>query len=160
MAVIGTIGQDVATANYTPANYTYIDKRNPATAKGKIYAVKLTVTASGTATIKLKIFRINGSNYDVVSDQTFAGLTTGENTITLTTPVNILVGDLIGMWTGAAGNSATLGYASGTGTGHHSLATTDVTGTTPIASFSAGAETLDIVSNIMSVPGSAFMFFL
>ncbi len=161
MAVIGTIGQTVTVTGGFGAGSTYIDKRNPATVNGKLYTVTIQTSGSaGTNTTAIKIFRINGTNYDVLYNQSLSNLVTdSSNTITLTTPVNVLTGDLLGFWTGTAGIQAALGYENGAGTGYHSKVG-NITTTTTITDWAAGSETSGLKANIYRIPTGIFTFFM
>lgn len=155
MSIKGTIGQNISSTNDSAANYTWIDKRNPATAKGVLKTIVVTATCDATQSAKLKIFRIVGSNYEIVSDQVISGLTTGENTVNII-PVNIEIGDLIGWWNGTGTTRALLKFVAGTGTGNHYKVNTDVTTTTTVASWTVDTSTLDIFGNILSIPSGSF----
>jgi len=158
MAIKGTIGQTVSVEATLSYNTTLIDKRNPAAVAGVIKTVDVYVNGSVPNTTKLKFFRVNGSNYDVVYTQTITGLTMpAVNTITLITPFKVQIGDLIGWWTGISGSGGVTGYASGAGTGYH-YQTGDITTSTAIASWTGGSQTLYIVANIMSIPAGGFGF--
>ena len=157
MAIIGTIGRDITPiGGFGGGDRTYIVKRDPATASGKLYAVTIEITAHDTPhTPNLKIFRINGTNYDVIYNQVVSGMSDGENTITLTTPVSILVGDLLGYYIGAVGAIASIAYEAGAGSGM-SFKTTNITTTTAIVDWTTSTETIGLRGNIMSIPAGGF----
>jgi len=161
MAVKGTIGRDITPVAPGSYNYTWIAKRDPATANGKVYQVVIEVWDINTPnTSYIKLFRINGSNYDVIYNETITGLSAGENTVNLATPWNVLSGDLIGYHGGVTPNNVALSYEAGSGTGHHRYPNTNVITTTPIAEWTPGTETMGLRANIMSIPGGSFLLFL
>ena len=151
MSIKGTIGQNVASDGEMQVDKTIIDRQNPATANGKVFTITVqNGSVNATNTTAIKIIRINGINYDVIYNQVLSNLPTGTNVITLTTPQNVLIGDMLGFWSGGSGTAATLArlYTPGL----YSMITGDVTTTTPISSFSAATDAkMDMYANIMSV---------
>jgi len=161
MGAIGTIGQTVTPTGGSSVNYTWIDKRNPATAKGIVKAVTIQCYAGGVNTpnnVAIKIFRVNGSNYEVIYNQIVTTMVEGTNVITLATPQNILIGDLIGYYSGLSGSVAVLSYQAGTGTGHHNKVG-NVTTATAIADWGSGTETLGMYAQIMATFKGGFSGF-
>jgi hypothetical protein len=162
MAIIGTIGQHVGTPySGVSASYTNIDLKSKATANGKIYSINFDIVAggsgSGTYYPYIKLFRINGANYEVVYSESIATYAAGENSITLTTPVNVLVGDIIGYYCDYAGNACVIGE----GTPGYYRKSGNITTTTAIADWSAGGSyILSLHADIYSVPSTSrfFMF--
>jgi hypothetical protein len=77
----------------------FIDLQNPMVSNGSVTSFDIYVVGAQPTgeTMKLKILRLNGSNYDFIGEsQTFTGLTDGVNSgLTLTTAITVLTGDLL-----------------------------------------------------------------
>jgi len=159
MAVIGTMGQQSTSTSDMSGDTTSLDRQNPATAKGKVYKIKVDIGALNTPnTNAVKIIRINGSNYDVVYNQVVTNLSAGVNEITLTSPVSVLVGDMLGFWNGSPGSQALNRFQAGTGLA--SSHSGNVTTTTTIASWTTySTAKFYLYADIMSVPSGAFFIF-
>lgn len=63
---------------------------------GTITDVDLAIHNPVDARITVKVFRVNGSNYDFIGQsQEFSGLVSGTNRLVLSTGISVLVGDLV-----------------------------------------------------------------
>jgi hypothetical protein len=78
----------------------FIDTGFPVTDDALLESYDIAIgTALGAESVKLKVWRVNGSNYDFIGEsQTSTGLAGSTvHNIVLDTPVNVLTGDLIGV---------------------------------------------------------------
>ncbi len=75
---------------------------------GSIAKILMDVFATGSADqVKFKVFRPNGSNYDLISaSETVTPAGTGLQTFTLGTPMACQPGDVLGVWIGDDGTTA------------------------------------------------------
>jgi len=156
---IGTMGQQVTVDGSTSVTYTQMDGTHPATVAGKVFKIKVQInTIDAGNTPSVKIFRPNGNNYDVIYNQTLSGLSTGINEITLTTPVKVSVGDMLGYYGGPGGATAVLGRQLVAGI--YNIKYGDITTTTAKADWSVNTNlTLGIYAEIMSVAKGGFSGF-
>jgi hypothetical protein len=95
-----TVGNDVSPSapdSGVTSPRTTIDLAHPASATGTVTSVKYAWSTEGCANaLKIKFFRQNGLNYTMTEERgPFTSSTSG--TLTLTPPVNVRQGDLIGI---------------------------------------------------------------
>lgn len=131
-----TIGNDVVpdASMLTAPPRTYIDRASPAGATGTVTAVRVSWSTAGCANaFKIKFFRRTGNSYAMIAER---GPYAAGGTITLSSPVSVVQGDLIGIAHLAAcgaprvfTTTASDGYMSFPG---------DVTGTVTLAVPGAG----------------------
>jgi len=99
----GTIGNEaIARPNNANAGYTTIVYQNAASKSGKLYKVDLFTSNIKAApqSGKIKVFREVGANFvQVGSSYAITSALEGLNTYTLSTPIDVLVGDYIAWWT-------------------------------------------------------------
>ncbi|GAH48532.1 unnamed protein product, partial [marine sediment metagenome] len=98
---------------------------------GTIRVVKYYTTSAGVS-IKAKVFRVNGSNYDFVGESEVFATVSGGATRVLTTPIpGVESGDIIGFYTAS---NLLLAITVTTGSGYSYLVG-DITGTTAISTW-------------------------
>ncbi len=150
-------GYGCSTAGTSGISYegTIFDTSNSIDSNGNIksWCVYLTGAATGSTLIKLKIFRLNGSNYDVVFSGEFESLTTsGQHTFGLNTSVPVLSGDLVGYF--LQGNSTYYNTRADNTGNTVLLKFSDVMTTSSSASWSGTSSTnlrVNVSSNSVSV---------
>jgi hypothetical protein len=158
-----TIGNDVAPSvpdSGFASPRTSIDLAHPASATGTVSSVKYYWSAAGCANaFKIKFFRRSGSTYTMMAERgPFTSSTSG--TITLSPPVNVRQGDLIGIT--RLTNCGTP-MASGVASDGFVVFLSDVTGTVSysdayrsqvsLALYGTGSGTEE-VEGVMAVVGS------
>ena len=161
MAIIGTIGQNNAGDTVTAHSYTYVDRTNPATVRGKLSIVSFSIKAAdANNSCAIKIFRIDGTDYDLIYSQTLTDKAVGTHNITLTTPVDILEGDLLGFWNGISPDPGAADVGSVADAGDRcAYIANEVTGTTVISNWTSNTKILDIYGDIYSIPSGGFSGF-
>lgn len=103
MASLGGIGASFTGTNLSggtaPPGRDFIDLQSKILTSGSLETFDVGMSGAQPVgeTLQLKIWRINGPNYDFIGEsQDFSSLVGGVNAgLTLTTPINVLVGDLI-----------------------------------------------------------------
>ncbi|MCX5805542.1 MAG: PEP-CTERM sorting domain-containing protein [Proteobacteria bacterium] len=101
-------GNDTIVRSYVDGatGITFIDVNHRIISDGEIDS--WSVYAVAGRTMRLKIFRENGDNYDLVGSSPFVTTTFGGQTFSFATPISVKVGDIIGWY-------YTSGSAPGTG---------------------------------------------
>jgi len=94
-AVFTNIGQLITTGGSNFSNLTCIDPDNPADGDGTMTSWKTNFgTLTGATNMKVKIFRINGANFDFISESSLDPIgSTGE--VQFSTNLAVQKGDLI-----------------------------------------------------------------
>lgn len=90
-------GSGIGGRTFIPANISYRIMQD-----GYIRRVSVMMSTTGffAQTIKAKVLRPNGSNYDLVSETSFPVAAAGTTTVDLPTPMACRAGDVLGIWTG------------------------------------------------------------
>ena len=100
----GTIGSEavVGSTFWRNTDKTHImpEAGQQATADGNLYKVDIYIHGGPSGdTFTIKIFRINGANYDYIGGQVLSGLAAGLNSNVPISPViPVLTGDIIGLY--------------------------------------------------------------
>ena len=127
--------------------YTVIEKANAISASGTIKEWQVYGVASETNTVKLKVFRDNGTHWIYVSESSLETVVAGLNKFT--TSIDVQSGDYIGFYTNSGSNVVEQG-ASG---GSISYWATDVASDSPHGSWSTGSH----IHSIYAYGGADFM---
>ncbi len=132
-------------------SYITITAGTGATMDGLLY--KFDAYVEGNDTLKVKVFRDDGTNYNYIGGETFA-LSTGLNSnVAFTTPIEVLTGDYIGFNTSAGVRivSSALGIVYKAG---------NITTNSAKATWSALNFKASILGYIRQPSGSGFFLFL
>lgn len=104
MAILGGYGAVDGSANLSgdaSGGRDFLDVSQTITTAGDVetFDIYLYAAQPSGEELKLKIWRLNGSNYDFIGEsQAFSSLSIGSNTgLSLTTPIAVQVGDIIGI---------------------------------------------------------------
>jgi hypothetical protein len=116
---------------------TFLNLGAPFTSDGIFTNFEISVRTVPSAPLVMRVFRENGSDYDVVGQaEAFLPTATGVTSLTLSSPINVLVGDLIGIFIPSSSGSNILNYTSSSST--LKWQTADVSGTVSQSSFVSG----------------------
>jgi hypothetical protein len=136
----GTMGNAATNrASNAAVGYTFLTYQNAATKNGKLYKVDFYVfNVAATKDLQIKVFREVGANFvQVGSDSLISTVSTGLNTVTLATPIDVLIGDYIAFYTNAT-NWVQMDEDSSGGNTYY--VASEVSGTLAKASWTASAK--------------------
>lgn len=146
--VSGGYGCGTEGANYTgtTGTYTYLDTSNTIDSNGSLKSWCFR-SSGAISQIKLKIFRLNGSNYDVVwaGDAESISTTAGVYTFALNSAVPVLSGDYVGFT--ITGTSASISHDTGSGIYQKAADVINTTTTASWTNLSAGNLRVNVSSD-------------
>ena len=153
----GTMGNAATNrASIWAVGYTYLDYVTAANKNGKLYKVDFYAdSVAATKNMKIKVFREVGANFvQVGSDYSLSTVSAGLNTVTLSTPIDVLIGDYIAFWCDAT-NWVQIDRSEGGGSLY--LYAADVTGTLAKASWAAQAHIMSLLGYIQVPSGGGIL---